>query len=404
MSAKTGNQSFTRNILQILWISVIFTSTTPLWSAGYSGYLTRYDSVSGRADAAISDNRKFYQQSINIREQAWNILDEKGNVVAMLQPDYSEKRGSEYILRGNVTIVRPGHSIYSGMKISFQQSAETTASKVSRLPDRVEREEEKAVHEKILGTDRSTMVYIPSGKFILGSELLGSLHYTTMRGRTKTSLQRKTGLKSTHYAEVDAYYIDKYEVTWEQFAGFVRSTGYSFQLPDGLSNKKKYPVENVNYPTAEAYCKWAGKRLPSEMEWEKAARGSGLEAYITEREEIQYREVSIDYPVGNFFSAENCNTLESGQGVIAESNLKDASPYEVYGMCGNVPEWTSSWLLPYRGNTTTNSLYGYRYKVIRGGSYQLPGKFARAYERMPGGNPSLSRDYRAGFRCALSAN
>jgi formylglycine-generating enzyme required for sulfatase activity len=71
-------------------------------------------------------------------------------------------------------------------------------------------------------------------------------------------------------------------------------------------------------------------------------------------------------------------------------------------MCGNAAEWTSSWLLPYRGNTARDERFGKRYKVIRGGSYEHPLELAKSYVRLAGGIPTLSRDRRAGFRCARS--
>jgi formylglycine-generating enzyme required for sulfatase activity len=97
-----------------------------------------------------------------------------------------------------------------------------------------------------------------------------------------------------------------------------------------------------------------------------------------------------------------CVTAESSSAPIEISKLTDENIYGLKGMCGNAAEWTSSWLVPYRGNTARDSRFGKRFKVIRGGSYEHPLELAKSYVRLAGGIPSLSADKRAGFRCARS--
>jgi formylglycine-generating enzyme required for sulfatase activity len=146
------------------------------------------------------------------------------------------------------------------------------------------------------------------------------------------------------------YWIDKYPVTNEKYRAFVLADGYGNQAywsSDGWKwkteenisspgywndtewNKADHPVAGVNYYEAEAYAKWAGKRLPTEREWEKAARG----------------EDGREYPWGNEFDQEKCNSVETDLQHTTPVTLypKGVSPYGCYDMAGNVWEWCADW-------------------------------------------------------------
>ena len=137
--------------------------------------------------------------------------------------------------------------------------------------------------------------------------------------------------------------------------------------------------------------------MPTEFEWERAARG---EQIISSQAET-YVESSA-FPLGDISPQEVCVTREKAAAPLDIDKLLDRNPFGLTGMCGNAAEWTSSWLLPYRGNTGRDIRFGRKYKVIRGGSYELPLEFAKSHARLAGGIPSLARDRRAGFRCARS--
>ena len=169
-----------------------------------------------------------------------------------------------------------------------------------------------------------------------------------------------------HTVYLDAYYIDKYEVTNAQYGEFMKATERS--APEFWNNSRfnqpDQPVVGVTWHDAEAYCKWAGKRLPTEAEWEKAARGTD----------------GRQFPWGN--EAPTCEYAvmdDGGNGCGKDkpwpvgSKPKGVSPYGVHDMVGNVWEWVNDWYdeeyysqSPDRNPTGPSSG---RVKVLRGGSW-----------------------------------
>lgn len=235
------------------------------------------------------------------------------------------------------------------------------------------------------------MAHIPAGEFIMGS--------TEMDGLVGQSVgvdeipQRSVYLK--------AFYIDRYEVTNRQYKAFIDATGHS--APDdkhpGASSWKGntppegtegIPVSNITWYDADAYCRWAGKRLPAEEEWEKAARGTD----------------GRQWPWGNdFFGPDGkimANTREARVGWTTQTGSypEGVSPYGIYDMAGSVMEWTSSWYKPYPGSTLQREAFGEKYKVLRGGSWENPSvPFARSAYRHA---VAPKWDHPAhGFRCAV---
>jgi formylglycine-generating enzyme required for sulfatase activity len=191
--------------------------------------------------------------------------------------------------------------------------------------------------------DLDDMVYIPPGDFVQGSDM------------------RHDDEGPEHTVYLDGYYIDKYEVTNLQYERFVKATGYPKPVhwftgtyPKG---KAYHPVIYVDWFNAKAYCEWAGKRLPTESEWEKAARGTDAR----------------EFPWGNEFSEEMGNVPDLGMGstMPVGSFEKGKSPYGLYDMTGNVWEWTEDWYKPYAGSADadTNVFYGEKNKILKGGSW-----------------------------------
>jgi formylglycine-generating enzyme required for sulfatase activity len=157
------------------------------------------------------------------------------------------------------------------------------------------------------------MVLIPAGEFIMGSE----------EGEADESPVQKIYL--------EAFYLDKYEVTNYEYRQFVTKTHhrepYDWENTD--FNQDKQPVVGVSWNDATDYCGWAKKRLPTEAEWEKAARG----------------EDGRTFPWGNKWDERNANSSSSNKQktVPVGSYPKGISPYGAYDMAGNVWEWCNDW-------------------------------------------------------------
>jgi len=151
----------------------------------------------------------------------------------------------------------------------------------------------------------------------------------------------------------------------------------------------KFPVGNVSWFDAKDYCEWRGGRLPSEMEWEKAARGKN----------------GNEYPWGNEWNPKFANTGDDGEwedGIAPVGSYpKNISPYGVMDMAGNVWEWVSDWYQAYPDSTYQSNLYGETYRVIRGGGggmgHYAISYFYRASTRQYSEPDMQSAD--VGFRC-----
>ncbi len=218
-------------------------------------------------------------------------------------------------------------------------------------------------------------VRIPAGEFVSGMD----------PGDTPAALRpygivEKLVSGPRRVIAVPAFSIDRYEVTNAEYARFIQATGWQppkhwngASPPPGLD---RHPVVNVSYTDAEAFARWAGKRIPTAEEWERAARG---------------RDGRL-YPWGNEFNASRCNTAEAGLGATCpvDAYLLDRSPEGVIGMAGNVEEWTSA---------VTRDTQGVERRVVCGGSWLETGALlALTAVRRPTG--ALAASYEdVGFRC-----
>ena len=199
------------------------------------------------------------------------------------------------------------------------------------------------------------MVLVPAGEFIMGSEI----------GDPDESPQREVF--------VDAFYIDQFEVSNGEYAKF--DPGH--QYPPGQVDD---PVLNVSWYEAEAYAKWAGKRLPTEAEWEKAARGTDGRLYPWG----ELHDMSFGEP----------------DGVIGEAAWRAGkSPYGVYWMAGGAWEWTADWYQPYEGNQINSDAYGEKFKVLRSANRFSDPSMHRCAHRYYLEPTSKISGYPVGFRC-----
>ncbi len=222
------------------------------------------------------------------------------------------------------------------------------------------------------------MVLIPGGAFTMGQD--GS--------------KPKNG--PAHSVDLPDYEFDRFEVTNEEFAWFVEQTGYvtyaeensTKNWTDAAEGKGNHPAVYITWDDATAYCEWAGKRLPTEAEWEKAARGDDGRAY----------------PWGNDFVADNGNFYEGGiRGTTAIGSFGGGvTPYEVHDMAGNVREWVNDYFLAYEGQAAdADPFFGEENRVNRGGGWfdGEDGEIVTTYNRNAG-PPGTSANDDIGFRCA----
>ena len=233
------------------------------------------------------------------------------------------------------------------------------------------------------------MVLIPQGAFLMGTN--------PEDGKIGFDI----GVDEVPRREVHlpAYYIDKYEVRVGEYEKFLEASSrtppgdprfpeiYPWaqgeQPPEHLMD---HPVIYVSWYDAWDYCRWTGKRLPGEAEWEKAARGT----------DGRY------WPWGNDVDYSKANVREYGaRGTLPVGSFPGGiSPYGVHDMSGNVAEWVQDWYQAYPGNDLKRKAFGTVNKVIRGGAWTL---FGDPYSRLTHRTRSIDptkRHRSIGFRCA----
>ncbi|MDQ6950354.1 MAG: SUMF1/EgtB/PvdO family nonheme iron enzyme [Mariprofundales bacterium] len=246
--------------------------------------------------------------------------------------------------------------------------------------------------KKLLSPDQwkmlGEMVEIPAGAFLMGTN----------------DPRSNDANKPEHSVTLHAYRIDKYPVTQAQYARFVVAQHYRLplnweggHLPAG---RELHPVNLVSWNNARDYCTWKGKQLPTEAEWEKAARGTD----------------GRRWPWGNNLNRKYLNTYYSARHTTPVTAYpKGASPYGVMDMAGNVSEWTATMFAPYPGSNvdsatlhpqqldtryhqSSDKVERSEYRVRRGGSWKSD-PFATASYHRNYSLPNYASDF-FGFRCA----
>jgi len=220
-------------------------------------------------------------------------------------------------------------------------------------------------------TEVSEMVRISAGEFTMGSNG-GDSDETPV-----------------HTIYLNEYSIDKYETTNAQYAECVTAGKCICRYDYSNAQYANYPVTYVDWTDAKSYCEFAGKRLPTEAEWEKAARGTDGRIYPWGNEQPNDKLLNYDDNVGS--------------PTAVGSYPNGASPYGVMDMTGNVSEWVSSEQRPYPYNADDGrenyNISGYQYKILRGGEYN-----ENAYGIRSANRGSMfffnTRGPFIGFRCA----
>ena len=227
------------------------------------------------------------------------------------------------------------------------------------------------------------MIEIPAGEFILGSNEGGFNE------------------KPAHKAYLETYWIDRYEVTYQQYMEFVEATGHRQPGPPSRYARKlealrglHQPVTYVSWSDADEYCRWKGKRLPTEKEWEKAIRGTD----------------GRTWPWGEGLTGHPANLAGEADGFEVTAPVGsfplDQSMFGVHDGAGNVMEWTDNWYVEnlYSQEKTVSNKSDQplsTYKTMRGSGYTSQGVDLRITNRsfmVPD-----FRDETIGFRCARSS-
>jgi formylglycine-generating enzyme required for sulfatase activity len=250
-----------------------------------------------------------------------------------------------------------------------------------------------------MGKDQAPMIVIPEGCFQMGTNNVGS-DYS----------QGLSNERPEHTVCLRPYAIDEFEVTIQRYAKFVEEAKHD--LPplwddEAAATASDRPIVGVTWEDANAYCKWAGKRLPTEAEWEKAARGMDGRRYPWGH--MQPFTDIANYNRGAWVSSTiTLVPVKSGiEGMSIRHGTKQGgrSPYGLYHMAGNVAEWVADWYdREYYSQSPkdnpTGPANGER-KAFRGGSWNDSPRNLRVTARFSA-DPTYE-DQSIGFRCAMDA-
>ncbi|MCA9499014.1 MAG: SUMF1/EgtB/PvdO family nonheme iron enzyme [Nitrospira sp.] len=264
------------------------------------------------------------------------------------------------------------------------------------------------------------MAYVPFGPAIMGIDKdpadAGSVRESATLYQRRMSMpwskQAFHDEGPAHWVVLDGFFIDKFEVSNSDFAKFMKEKGHPGPAywDDPRLNKPDQPVVGVNWFDAKAYCKYKGKRLPTEAEWERAARGPE----------------GFQYPWGNEFDPAKANYGKNHEATLPVDSMPEAaSPYGLHHMAGNVFEWVEDWYDPdfykktphpvntqgplkpiWIGGTGTyvDRLTVGAKRVVRGGSWIAAESSITTTHRFWNHPANNSYGVGLGFRCAQTAS
>lgn len=226
------------------------------------------------------------------------------------------------------------------------------------------------------------MVKIPGGEFTMGSN--------------------EHSDEAIHRVVLDSFMMDKYEVSNARFKEFMKATGHPAPAywDDPRLSRSNQPVVGVSWNDAAAFCKWEGKRLPTEAEWERAAKGPSGDNH---------------YPWGHTLDPKKANYGQNvGRTEPVDSYPEGVNGFGLYNMAGNVFEWVADWYDPkyYKESVALNPqgpTKGYNFanqgpvRVLRGGSWLAPETSLHTSHRFWNQPENNSYGVGLGFRCAKSA-
>jgi len=279
------------------------------------------------------------------------------------------------------------------------------------------------IEKRISPIDGSEMVLIPAGEFEMGidkSEIPKLIQWVKKwYPDAQESMYEYETPRHTVY--VDAFYMNTHEVTNAQYKKFVQETGH--KEPEGYGgidkikgniitlkiikpwsdlnyNRDDQPVVCIDWNDAKAYAEWAGKRLPTEAEWEKAARGGLVKKKFPwgdadpDGTQCNFSDKKADFP-------ESDKSVDDGYKYTSPVSKYPSNNYGLYDMAGNVFEWCADWYdKNYYANSPKQNPNGPnsgQYRVMRGGSWDFNQYFVRSSFR--GFHVPTDKFINVGFRC-----
>ena len=300
-------------------------------------------------------------------------------------------------------------------------AADTVASPASQTVE-LAPQQPQTPPSTIVGNDGAAMVLVPAGEFIMGSDADEIARLEIKQELVEDEMPR-------HRVYLDPFYIDQYEVTNAHFQQFVHATGYRTQAEregwgwadtgvewgqvkgahwraplgpgSSIAALEQHPVIQVSQEDAQAYCAWAGKRLPTEAEWEKAARGTDGRMYPWGE---QFEGTRLNFCDAQCPRRWHDPTAHDGYRYTAPVGhyAGDQSPYGAYDMAGNVREWVADWYdeTYYKHSPPRNPLgpAAGEQAVLRGGGWVNTARNVRVPFRSRL-EPAQRYGY-VGFRCA----
>jgi sulfatase modifying factor 1 len=357
-----------------------------------AGLLAVY--VAGRAIYLEEYKSRLYAASqVAAMSGQWPEAFVQFHALVRLDPGYRDARNQlEQVIQKAVRVIPGGNDVDAEVKLLRWLAAVGVETTLAETLDR-------------------SVISIPAGEFLMGSDT----------GRDDERPPR--------LVYVDAFELDRYEVTNAQYRRFLQVTRREpppywsgNEYPPGQDD---YPVAGVSWPDAEAYCAWAGQRLPTEAEWEKACRGTDGRLYPWGNDWAWYR-ANLDAssyaarPVGQVEPGNSqwdtaWALLRTSSGVSrlqpVGSYPEAASPYGIMDLTGNVSEWVADWYnwggywdWPARNPQGTQPPWN---RSLRGSAWYDPNgsaAWAQSQSRCSARNSSHERrDPRVGFRCAVGS-